>query len=345
MWWKVLNRVIKRPNMIQKNYLLSSFIWFITDLFENCQGKALSWKLKKSFAFHPHKKDFAWKSSPQFFPDSIPFYFDHWKYVNSKERDSMIFSETSKANDPLRNCRIYLFFIFLTTHHPFFLSTFSPSLKCSFKTFQQLTDQLEQFLGERLTAWLTVSESEVLRVNVEITQEEPSNMQCILFHLVWICANCAYVKMDMLRWVVLMCADNVKYLRLHLFQACRAVLCTPPPDCKSFQMGSSCCEFICLDDTLGASSTSSDIGIWLIATGITATVSLTLLFFVINRFRQRKSQMRHQNQSNQDDQRSNMVTWEHGYMGSIPMEYPYEHQNSHFQLWKPFFPRGEAPPP
>lgn len=26
------------------------------------------------------------------------------------------------------------------------------------------------------------------------------------------------------------------------------MLCTPPPECKSFQMGSSCCEFVCLDD-------------------------------------------------------------------------------------------------
>jgi hypothetical protein len=78
-------------------------------------------------------------------------------------------------------------------------------------------------------------------------------------------------------------------------------------------------------------------------------VSLTLLFFAINRFRQRKSQMRHQNQNNQDDQRSigsiGYIGGNIGYMGSMTMEYPYEHQNSHFQLWKPFFPRGEAPPP
>lgn len=37
-------------------------------------------------------------------------------------------------------------------------------------------------------------------------------------------------------------------------KACKAVLCTPPHDCKSFQIGSSCCEFICLDDTLGNTS-------------------------------------------------------------------------------------------
>jgi hypothetical protein len=71
---------------------------------------------------------------------------------------------------------------------------------------------------------------------------------------------------------------------------CRAVLCTPPPDCKSFQMGNTCCEFICLgtiyflyllilkemryqlfnnisflvrfiDDTLGGNNNSTDFGI------------------------------------------------------------------------------------
>jgi hypothetical protein len=56
--------------------------------------------------------------------------------------------------------------------------------------------------------------------------------------------------------------------------------------------------------------------------------------------------MRHQNQNNQDDQRSiGSIGYPIGYMGSMTYELPYEHQNSHFQLWKPFFPRGEAPPP
>lgn len=141
----------------------------------------------------------------------------------------------------------------------------------------------------------------------------------------------------------------MKSIFSNLSQACRAVLCTPPTDCKSFQMGASCCEFNCLDDTLGGSSTS-DIAIRLTVTGITATISLTVLFIVINRFRQRKSQMRHQNhQNNQDDQRSigsiGYIGGNIGYMGSMSMEYPYDHPNAHFQLWKPFFGRGEAPPP
>lgn len=33
-------------------------------------------------------------------------------------------------------------------------------------------------------------------------------------------------------------------------KGCKAVLCSPPQACKSFQIGNSCCEFICLDDTL-----------------------------------------------------------------------------------------------
>lgn len=72
-------------------------------------------------------------------------------------------------------------------------------------------------------------------------------------------------------------------------KGCKAVLCSPPQACKSFQIGNSCCEFICLDDALtGNSEKNSDFGIWLIACGVTATLSLSLLFFIVNRFRQRK---------------------------------------------------------
>jgi hypothetical protein len=63
--------------------------------------------------------------------------------------------------------------------------------------------------------------------------------------------------------------------------------------------------------------------------------------------------MRQNNHQNQDDQRSigsiGYIGGNISYMGmgSMNMEYPYEGNNSHFQLWKPthFFPRGEAPPP
>ncbi|CAL8138734.1 unnamed protein product [Orchesella dallaii] len=33
---------------------------------------------------------------------------------------------------------------------------------------------------------------------------------------------------------------------------CKAILCTPPEDCKSYKLGDSCCDFICLDDFLKA---------------------------------------------------------------------------------------------
>lgn len=85
------------------------------------------------------------------------------------------------------------------------------------------------------------------------------------------------------------------------------------------------------------------------AMGVGLVGFIGVVLYIVNRFRQRKSQMRHQNQNNQDDQRSigsiGYIGGNLGYMGSMTMEYPYEHQNSHFQLWKPFFPRGEAPPP
>ncbi|CAL8138738.1 unnamed protein product [Orchesella dallaii] len=29
---------------------------------------------------------------------------------------------------------------------------------------------------------------------------------------------------------------------------CTPILCSPPQDCKSFKLGESCCDFICLDD-------------------------------------------------------------------------------------------------
>lgn len=45
-------------------------------------------------------------------------------------------------------------------------------------------------------------------------------------------------------------------------KGCKAVLCAPPQECKSFQIGSSCCDFICLDNTLSTNNEkSSDFGI------------------------------------------------------------------------------------
>lgn len=90
------------------------------------------------------------------------------------------------------------------------------------------------------------------------------------------------------------------------------------------------------------------------ASGVVATFSLTLLFFLINRLRHRKVQgreahlhhMHHHRPPNMisDDQRSI------GSIGYIAGNYNGEiyDQSNPYQLWKPpngCFPRGEAPPP
>lgn len=55
-------------------------------------------------------------------------------------------------------------------------------------------------------------------------------------------------------------------------KGCKSVLCAPPQECKSFQIGNNCCDFICLDNTLGNNNSdkTSDFGIWLVATGVTS---------------------------------------------------------------------------
>jgi len=82
---------------------------------------------------------------------------------------------------------------------------------------------------------------------------------------------------------------------------CQAVLCAAPKDCKSFRIGSSCCEFICLDNSEGGRDEGSvdvswgngnwvgeDLGLRLIATAITAVLSLALLSFLFYRLRRRR---------------------------------------------------------
>lgn len=59
--------------------------------------------------------------------------------------------------------------------------------------------------------------------------------------------------------LICVCGENGKQ------RDCKSVLCSPPQECKSFQKGKSCCEFICLDDTLlnnnNQNSNQSDFGI------------------------------------------------------------------------------------
>lgn len=76
------------------------------------------------------------------------------------------------------------------------------------------------------------------------------------------------------------------------FQNCRAVACTPPPDCKSFQMGTSCCEFLCLDVTEATPSSISSYfphvdRTWLIILG-TATTPLLIIICCLARCCYRK---------------------------------------------------------
>ncbi|XP_046678880.1 integral membrane protein DGCR2/IDD-like [Homalodisca vitripennis] len=138
---------------------------------------------------------------------------------------------------------------------------------------------------------------------------------------------------------------------------CKAVLCSPPQDCKSFRVGNSCCEFICLDDTIlnrdGGHDINADLGLRLIASAITAILSLSLLFFLIHRLRQRKIRGRQSRQLSEDSRSLGSIGYIAGSLGYLPptlgcQDYHYEEAGSHFPLWKPpgnYFPRGEAPPP
>ncbi|XP_023290655.1 uncharacterized protein LOC105696319 isoform X2 [Orussus abietinus] len=151
---------------------------------------------------------------------------------------------------------------------------------------------------------------------------------------------------------------------------CKAVICTlpqdslPKQDCKSFRFGNTCCEFICMDDTLssvvndkpdgnlgnaGEGSANYDLGLRIVASCITIVLSLTLLFFLIHRLRQRKIRAGRQSRQLAEDQRS---LGSMGYLerGGLPHGIPLDDIpcSGGYPLWKPpgnYFPRGEAPPP
>lgn len=70
---------------------------------------------------------------------------------------------------------------------------------------------------------------------------------------------------------------------------CRTVLCAPPTGCRTLMAGESCCEWVCNSwDTPIQQKPVSDLGLRLVASGVTAILSLSLLFFLIYRLRQRK---------------------------------------------------------
>ncbi|CAL8138732.1 unnamed protein product [Orchesella dallaii] len=149
---------------------------------------------------------------------------------------------------------------------------------------------------------------------------------------------------------------------------CKAVLCSPPQDCKSFRVGNSCCDFICLDDSLNNNGGPNTGGPYLsrpveianfvpkvVIAAVTAMLSLSLLFFLIHRLRQRHIQGRlnsaRARRSTQmcdecDDTRSLDFSndfFEHR------MNSPHLYPPQYLAWWKPpssyFPPRGEAPPP
>ncbi|KAB0792426.1 hypothetical protein PPYR_14385 [Photinus pyralis] len=137
---------------------------------------------------------------------------------------------------------------------------------------------------------------------------------------------------------------------------CKSVLCSQPQNCKSFQRGNSCCEFKCLDDILTANDTykdTYDLALRLIASAVFVILTLSLLFFVIHRFRRHKLRVQQQRPLGDDQRSLNSIGYITGSLGYLPgnigdLEFHYEESNGHFSLWKPpgnYFPRGEAPPP
>ena len=68
---------------------------------------------------------------------------------------------------------------------------------------------------------------------------------------------------------------------------CRTVLCAPPKNCLSLRVGEACCQWIC-DEWETPPGSISDVGLRLVASAITAIFSLSLLFFLIYRLRQRR---------------------------------------------------------
>lgn len=116
---------------------------------------------------------------------------------------------------------------------------------------------------------------------------------------------------------------------------CKVVLCSPPKDCRSFHVGKSCCEFICLDDVTEA----NDASFRMAAGGLAGIVLLCLILLLFRIKAQKRRRPPHT-----DDSRSltsiGYISGSMGYMGSMC--------ETGLSAWKPpnnYMPRGEAPPP
>ncbi|XP_063627190.1 uncharacterized protein LOC134798733 [Cydia splendana] len=121
-------------------------------------------------------------------------------------------------------------------------------------------------------------------------------------------------------------------------KACKAVLCSPPQDCRSFRVGNTCCEFICLDDVVKPAD-GSESNLRMAAGGAVAVALLTVALVVYRVRRQKRRRPPHA-----DDQRSltsiGYISGSMGYMGGTC--------ETALAGWKPpgnYMPRGEAPPP
>ncbi|CAK1542244.1 unnamed protein product [Leptosia nina] len=121
-------------------------------------------------------------------------------------------------------------------------------------------------------------------------------------------------------------------------RVCKAVLCSPPQDCRSFRVGSTCCEFICLDDVVKPAETH-EANFRLVGGGVGGIVLITIAFSVYRVRKQKRRQPPHI-----DDRGSltsiGYISGSMGCMGGACEPGP--------GAWKPpghYLPRGEAPPP
>ncbi|XP_032514584.1 uncharacterized protein LOC116768070 isoform X1 [Danaus plexippus] len=122
-------------------------------------------------------------------------------------------------------------------------------------------------------------------------------------------------------------------------KVCKAVLCSPPQDCRSFRLGNTCCEFICLDDVVKPTD-GAEANIRVAASGAASVVLLTIALVVYRVRKQKRRRPLHA-----EDQRSltsiGYISGSMGYMGGTC-------ETAQLGAWKPpsnYLPRGEAPPP
>ncbi|XP_050528116.1 uncharacterized protein LOC126898209 isoform X2 [Daktulosphaira vitifoliae] len=137
---------------------------------------------------------------------------------------------------------------------------------------------------------------------------------------------------------------------------CKAVLCSPPQDCKSFTVGSTCCEFNCLDNSLNDNDVDykgDNINARSIASTVTAFLFFILIVFLINRLHKRNimsnGEVFSDPNSPQMGDGVRGIGFISGYMNfprPIGSDLYYgDHATLHIPLWKTYYPRGDAPPP